>query len=143
MIKTFKEFLEEGYSNEEIEDSENLVLKVFDKNVEFKPTNEEGILTYMEADELMNGEWEMLSGEEWDYIRDNYECVWDNEQKGLLIDGRILLPSVDGKFGEYWVPEHIGPDRTFETFYFDDEGNVEQGYKEENEKCQVRLVRYV
>ena len=61
----------------------------------------------------------------------------------MLIDGRIFLPAIDGEYGEYWVPERIGPDDTYETLYFDNKDNVEQGYKDANEKCLVCLVRYI
>lgn len=140
MIKTFEEFIKESYYSPETKD---LTLDVYNKTVEFKPSDGEGLFTYMEADSLMKDGLEMLDGEEWDYIRENYECVWDNERKGLLIDGRIFLPAIDGEYGEYWVPERIGPDDTYETLYFDNEGNVEQGYKDANEKCLLCLVRYI
>lgn len=140
MIKTFEEFIKEAYYSPETKD---LTLDVYNKTVEFKPSDGEGLFTYMEADSLMKDGLEMLDGEEWDYIRENYECVWDNERKGLLIDGRIFLPAIDGEYGEYWVPERIGPDDTYETLYFDNKGNVEQGYKDANEKCLLCLVRYI
>ena len=140
MIKTFEEFIKEAYYSPETKD---LTLDIYNKTVEFKPSDGEDLFTYMEADALMKDGLEMLDGEEWDYIRENYECVWDNERKGLLIDGRIFLPAIDGEYGEYWVPERIGPDDTYETLYFDNKDNVEQGYKDANEKCLVCLVRYI
>lgn len=140
MIKTFEEFIKEAYYSPETED---LTLDIYNKTVEFKPSDGEGLFTYMEANSLMKDGLEMLDGEEWDYIKENYECVWDNERKGLLIDGRIFLPTIDGEYGEYWIPERIGPDDTYETLYFDKKGNVEHGYKEQSEKCLVCLVGYM
>ncbi len=137
------EKFENGEYTIEDEGDKNLILDIFDKKIEFLQINDVKLFTYIEADSMMKDGWEMLNGEEWDYIKQNYDCIWDKERKGLLIDDRIFLPSANGEFGEYWIPERIGPDDTYETLYFSNEGSVEQGYKEQSEKCQVCLVRYI
>lgn len=105
--------------------------------MEFKPANEDGLFTYNQADAMMKNGWEMLDGEEWDYIRDNYECKYMDG--GVMIDGRIFLPQ-----GQYWVPEFMGPDDSWETIYtYDDEKPLERGWAKATERCCVRLVRYV